>query len=106
MLPITQMIKRPKFPETEFDKVLRVAKMMHRRYEFHAKRVGWKTQDGCSVPFDNLPTANKEVMIGLARDVIEWRNWRGRKRDAKQNGSEDSFGEEPPAYSSGQAKSD
>ena len=46
-----------------------LARKMHRVYEWQAKIVGWKTQDSCQVPFDNLPETNKKVMLVVAESI-------------------------------------
>jgi hypothetical protein len=47
-----------------------IAVMFHDYYEKIAKEVGWKTQDGCGVPFNNLPDKNKQVMLKVADKVL------------------------------------
>lgn len=49
----------------------RVARKMHDEYEKAAKIVGWKTQKSCQVPFDELPEANKKVMLIVATAICE-----------------------------------
>jgi len=49
---------------------LNVAEFLHNTYEDLAKEVGWKTQKSCRVKFNDLPEANKKVMLGMADAVI------------------------------------
>ena len=46
-----------------------LAEFMHNEYESYAKKVGWKTQKDCQTLFDELPPANKEVMLWVAKSV-------------------------------------
>lgn len=46
-----------------------LARLMHDEYERQAKIVGWKTQEQCQVKFDDLPEANKKVMLALAQAI-------------------------------------
>ena len=39
-------------------------------YEEIAVEVGWETQDGTSVPFDELPQDNQDVMLQLADRLL------------------------------------
>ena len=48
-----------------------LAEFMHNEYESYAKRVGWKTQEECQTLFDELPPANKEVMLWVAKSVSD-----------------------------------
>ncbi len=43
---------------------------MHERYEELAIIHGWKTQEDCRVPFDDLPYENKCVMLQLAGEIL------------------------------------
>ena len=52
------------------DDILWLAEYLHDKYEHIARRVGWETQDGTSVPFEDLPDENKEVMIRLASALL------------------------------------
>jgi len=47
-----------------------LAKFLHQRYEHHAKRLGWSTQAQCQVAFEDLPKANREVMLSVAQDLL------------------------------------
>ena len=47
-----------------------LARHMHSIYEIEAARGGWVTQAKCQVPFDELPPANKQVMLGTAEAVL------------------------------------
>lgn len=55
-------------PQDEQD-VEAFAEYLHEEYEAAAADAGWDTQDGTSVDFDELPEANRETMLGLARRV-------------------------------------
>ncbi|UTF56004.1 hypothetical protein [Natronosalvus rutilus] len=55
-------------PQDE-DDVEAFAEYLHEQYEEAAADAGWQTQDGTSVPFDELPEENRETMLGLARRV-------------------------------------
>lgn len=46
-----------------------LAEWLHDTYERLAKQVGWKTQDGTSVKFKDLPEKNKSVMLRLAQGI-------------------------------------
>ena len=46
-----------------------LAEWLHDTYERLAKQVGWKTQDGTSVKFEDLPEKNKSVMLRLAQCI-------------------------------------
>ncbi len=52
-------------------KIEDLARFMHERYEFHAKKSGWNTQEKCKVLFENLPEENKRVMLKVAEDVLK-----------------------------------
>ena len=47
-----------------------LAKWLHDTYEELAKKEGWNTQETTRVSFDNLPEANKRVMLGMADFVL------------------------------------
>lgn len=53
------------------DLVKGIAILMHDTYEEQAKIVGWKTQESCRVPFDDLPESNKKVMLAVAKAVLD-----------------------------------
>ena len=48
-----------------------MAKLIHNKYEELSKERGWKTQEVCQVRFDDLPTSNKEVMVGIAEYIMQ-----------------------------------
>jgi len=48
-----------------------LANFMHNEYEKYSKEVGWKTQKDCQTLFDELPPANKEVMLWVAKSVLD-----------------------------------
>ena len=47
-----------------------LAKFMHVEYEKQAIKVGWNTQDSCKVDFDDLPEKNKQVMLAVAKAIL------------------------------------
>lgn len=51
--------------------VLDLAVFMHDTYEHLAKQVGWKTQESCQVRFNDLPAANRKVMLSVAHEVLK-----------------------------------
>lgn len=52
--------------------ILELAKFMHDKYEHHAKKKGWNTQDSYKVSFDSLPDKNKQTMIKVAEEVLNY----------------------------------
>lgn len=60
----------------EENQIRKLAILMHNVYEAQAKLEGWKTQDSCKVEFDDLPEANKRVMLATAKKVWEFSNHR------------------------------
>jgi len=46
-----------------------IAEKLHDLYEESAKAVGWKTQKDCQVKFNDLPEANKKVMLHTGQYV-------------------------------------
>jgi hypothetical protein len=42
------------------------------QYEACAKAVGWETQESCRVEFQDLPEANKKVMIAQGHLILGW----------------------------------
>ncbi|MFA6067548.1 MAG: hypothetical protein WC810_03105 [Janthinobacterium sp.] len=48
-----------------------LAVFMHTNYELLAIDEGWSTQEKCKVKFDDLPEANKRVMLKLAKAIKE-----------------------------------
>lgn len=68
-------------------KVLFLAIWLHETYESQAREVGWKTQESCRVKFDELPEANKKVMLKIAKDIcynLEITRQEGRVEGMKQ----------------------
>lgn len=51
--------------------VERFARELHDVYERQARIMGWETQDNTSVPFDDLPEANRKTMLGVSKTIIE-----------------------------------
>jgi len=49
-----------------------LARFMHEAYEEEAIFWGWATQEKPRVPFEKLPEANKNIMLGVAEHVLEW----------------------------------
>lgn len=48
-----------------------LAEWMHNQYEEISKQVKWETQKKCQVKFKDLPQANKDTMILLAKRLIK-----------------------------------
>lgn len=57
-----------------------LAAFSHDVYEAEAVKAGWKTQEQCRVPFDELPEANKTVMLAVASAIIAEVEKRGEAR--------------------------
>jgi len=51
-----------------------MAEEFHSVYETEAIETGWKTQESCKVPFDELPEKNKKVMLRTCARMVEWIN--------------------------------
>lgn len=66
-------------------KVLFLAIWLHETYEAQAREVGWKTQESCRVKFDELPEANKKVMLKIARDIAY--NLEANKQEGRVEGA-------------------
>ena len=47
-----------------------IARLLHDEYEKAAKEEGWHTQKRCRVKFNDLPDANKRVMLRIAGIII------------------------------------
>jgi len=47
-----------------------IARGLHNKYNELAIKAGWKIQTCCEAPFEALPTANQEVMLGMADFVL------------------------------------
>lgn len=63
-----------------------LAAFSHDVYEAEAVKAGWKTQEQCRVPFDELPEANKTVMLAVASAIIAEVEKRG-ETSVTQDGS-------------------
>ena len=50
----------------------KLARYMHEEYENAAKHFGWNTQESTKVAFDDLPEANKRLMVHIAYKTIGW----------------------------------
>lgn len=46
-----------------------IAKQFHKTYERLAVEYGWKSQESCQVPFEQLPEENRELMLAVVREV-------------------------------------
>lgn len=53
------------------DKVWTLARFLHRQYLDIATDQGWEVQDGTATDFNEIPETNRDVMLGLARRLIE-----------------------------------
>lgn len=62
------------------------AEWLHREYENAAQEEGWDTQEGTSVPFDELPEENRETMLRVGEELdkrfsdVELKEWPKRTR--------------------------
>ena len=66
-----------------------LAKFMHDDYERVSKIIGWNTQDKCKVEFKDLPDENKQVMIAVACNIMEFFNQKGYKIIEKEKAIEE-----------------
>lgn len=57
--------------DIEDGQVKLLAEALHEKYEEFASETGWQTQDGCTVPFDQLDQKNKDTMLMLAGFILE-----------------------------------
>lgn len=57
---------------TDDAEVFDLAVWLHQQYEDVAADVGWETQEGTSVDFDDLPTKNRDAMIRLAFRLLDF----------------------------------
>lgn len=53
-----------------FSSAEKMAEWLHNNYEEIALNNGWKTQESCQVPFNDLPKENKQVMIELCERFL------------------------------------
>ena len=58
-------------PQMALD-IFDMARFFHKIYEEESVLVGWKTQESCQVDFDNLPHANKVVMLRTCAKMVNW----------------------------------
>lgn len=49
-----------------------LAEFLHESYERQARKSNWETQKRCQVSFANLPFENKQTMLRVAIDLIDW----------------------------------
>jgi hypothetical protein len=68
----------PDHPEG-LEEAVKIARAFHDEYEAFAEMHGWETQEATRVAFDDLPEANRKVMVDtvlalLSRGVITTRN--------------------------------
>jgi len=54
--------------------IKKMAEEFHKVYEDESKQVGWKTHKSCQVKFDDVPIANKTVMLRTCMRLLEWIN--------------------------------
>lgn len=47
-----------------------VAREFHESYEDFAVGAGWKTQDASSVPWEQIPEANRQTMLATVGDLL------------------------------------
>ena len=50
--------------------IIKLAEMMHNKYEDFAREEGWVTQESTRVPFALLPLSNKMTMLRLAEELL------------------------------------
>jgi len=62
-------------------KILSIAIWLHDYYEQFAKEVGWQTQKGTSVSFEDLPEKNVKTMLLLAEVVMNKMDYRCQSND-------------------------
>lgn len=48
-----------------------VARAFHESYEYLAPDFGYRTREASAVPWDEVPDANRELMIATARALID-----------------------------------
>lgn len=49
----------------------RIAMAMHESYERHAPLVGYETREESRVPWEQVPLANRTLMIATAADLLK-----------------------------------
>lgn len=49
----------------------KVAQEFHESYERQAPDFGYKTREASAVPWKDVPSANKELMIAVVQDLID-----------------------------------
>jgi len=64
------LLKNISPPTVDADVVERVAKIAHDTYEAAALRNGWITQEASRVPYEELPSANKETLLETIKAVL------------------------------------
>lgn len=57
--------------EPPVEDIQKLAIFMHDTYEKKAKYREWDTQERCRTKFDDLPLANKLVMLDVAEEVLK-----------------------------------
>jgi hypothetical protein len=48
-----------------------IASNFHESYERQAQQFGYKTREASAVPWSDVPSANKELMIAVAQDLLD-----------------------------------
>ena len=48
-----------------------LAEWLHEQYNEISENKGWSVKSDCKVSFENLPKENQEVMLELAKKIIE-----------------------------------
>jgi hypothetical protein len=48
-----------------------IARAFHESYEFYAPEFGYRTREESAVPWDDVPAANRGLMIATARALLD-----------------------------------
>lgn len=67
--------------ENIFRDIMDLAKGLHNFYEEQSRIQGWNTQDSCKVEFEDLPKANRRVMIAMSQWVRAYTQSKVEKRE-------------------------
>jgi hypothetical protein len=58
--------------DTYFDpRAEEIAKAFHESYELYAPEFGYRTRDASAVPWEQVPAANKGLMVKTARALLD-----------------------------------
>lgn len=56
---------------SEVDAIQAIAREFHRVYERMARALGWETQESTRVEFDELPEANRDLMLSVVGTLLK-----------------------------------